>query len=41
MDIIEFILDTRDDPDIQTYLDRHGGMFTDLILRAVKRYVSS
>ena len=40
MNLIEFILDLRDDPDVQKYLDQHGGMFLDLILRAVKRYVS-
>ena len=39
--IIEFILDLRADPDIQKYLDKHGGTFLDLILRAVKRYVSN
>ena len=40
MDIIEFILDVRDDPDIQSYLDREGGTFIDLILRALKKYIS-
>jgi len=29
-----------DNPDVKKYLDRHGGTFLDLILRAVKRYVS-
>ena len=41
MDIIEFILDMRDDPDVQGYLDRHGGTLLDLIQRALKRYTST
>lgn len=41
MDIIEFILDMRDDPDIENYLDRHGGTLLDLIQRALKRYTST
>ena len=40
MNLIEFLLDIRDDPDIQKYLNRHGGTFLDLILRALKQYIS-
>ena len=41
MNIIEFMLDMRDDPDVQKYLDRHGGAFIDLVRRALKRYTST
>ena len=38
--IIEFMLDTRLDEDVQKYLDEHGGTFMDLIVRALKWYIS-
>ncbi len=38
--IIEFILDLRSDPDVEIYLNQHGGTLLDLICRAVKKYVS-
>ena len=38
--IIEFILDLRSDPDVDIYLNQHGGTLLDLIRRAVKKYVS-
>ena len=41
MDIIDFFLDIRQDADIQKYLKRHGGTMLDLILRALKRYIST
>jgi len=40
MDIIEFVLDLRDNPDVKKYLAKHGGTFLDLILRALKQYIS-
>lgn len=39
MNIIEFVLDTSSDPDVQKYLNKHGGTFLDLVLRALKKYI--
>lgn len=38
--IVEFILRLYADADVKAYLDRHGGTLFDLILRAVKVYIS-
>ena len=38
--IINFALDIRADAEVEEYLKTHGGTLHDLILRALKRYIS-
>ena len=40
MKIINLVLELRQDPEIQRHLNESGGTLLDLILRAVKKYVS-
>ncbi len=40
MKIISLVLDMHQDPEIQRHLQESGGTLLDLILRAVKKYVS-
>ena len=40
MKIIDLVLEMRQDPEIQRHLQESGGTLLDLILRAVKKYVS-
>ena len=39
--LVYFFLDLQSDPDVRVYLKDNGGTLLDLILRAVKRYISS
>ena len=41
MKMLNFMLDLREDDDIAKYLNKHGGTLFDLILRALKKYISS
>ena len=40
MKIISFMFDLRADLDVKAYLNEHGGTLLDLILRAIKCYIS-
>ena len=40
MKIISFIFDLRSDIEVQKYLEKNGGTLHDLILRALKQYIT-
>ena len=40
MKVIDLVLEMHQDPEIQRHLQESGGTLLDLILRAVKKYVS-
>ena len=38
--IVYFFLDLHADDEIRRYLDKHGGTLFDLIIKAIKKYIS-